>query len=250
MSIKQIVLLFTLVIAFIGCADDDENQSVLNLIQEQNTRITELESLIRAQQQKTTIDDIEQKRIITDLTTQIKEVQGSLVLDDKKSVKLISLLEDQTQRIDSLAKQIKLHEDNQQVEEKKAFTPEEINKLIQGGWIFDVISHEENMRNQWRFDGDSFTHMLCLYKCAEVVCALDIGTFSTVPNPNLTDPETYTIKLHITTKGTADASNPDKLTVLSANETNEQKTVQIGFEGQILVINNIPMQPLPDEPIK
>ena len=102
------------------------------------------------------------------------------------------------------------------------------------------------IRNQWRFDGDSFTHMLCLYKCAEVVCALDIGTFSVLPN--LTDSGTYTIKLHITTKGTADASNPDKLTVLSADETNEQKTVQVGFEGKILVINNIPMQPLPNQP--
>ena len=74
MSIKQIVLLFTLVISFIGCADDDENQSVLNIIQEQNTRITALESLIRAQQGETTISSIEQKRIITDLATQIKEV--------------------------------------------------------------------------------------------------------------------------------------------------------------------------------
>jgi len=246
MSIKQIVLLFTLVIIFIGCADDDENQSVLNLIQEQNTRITELESLIRIQQENTAIDDSEQKRIITNLTTQIKEVQGSLVADDKQSAKLISLLEDQTQRIDSLAEQIKLHQDNQQVEEKKAFTPEELKKLIQGGWIFDVISQGENIRNQWRFDGDSFTHMLCLHKCAEVVCALDIGTFSVLPN--LTDSGTYTIKLHITTKGTADASNPGKLTVLSADETNEQKTVQVGFEGKILVINNIPMQPLPNQP--
>ena len=246
MSIKQIVLLFTLVIIFIGCADDDENQSVLNLIQEQNTQITELESLIRIQQENTAIDDSEQKRIITNLTTQIKEVQGSLVADDKQSAKLISLLEDQTQRIDSLAEQIKLHQDNQQVEEKKALTPEELKKLIQGGWIFDVISQGENIRNQWRFDGDSFTHMLCLYKCAEVVCALDIGTFSVLPN--LTDSGTYTIKLHITTKGTADASNPGKLTVLSADETNEQKTVQVGFEGKILVINNIPMQPLPNQP--
>ncbi|SVB27105.1 uncharacterized protein METZ01_LOCUS179959, partial [marine metagenome] len=54
MSIKQIVLLFTLVISFISCADDDENQTVLNIIQEQNTRITALESLIRAQQGETT----------------------------------------------------------------------------------------------------------------------------------------------------------------------------------------------------
>ena len=120
MSIKQIVLLFTLVISFIGCADDDENQSVLNIIQEQNTRITALESLIRAQQGETTISSIEQKRIITDLATQIKEVQGNLIVDDQKSTKLISLLEDQTQRIDALAEQIKLHEDNQKVEEKVA----------------------------------------------------------------------------------------------------------------------------------
>ena len=248
MSIKQIVLLFTLVISFISCADDDENQTVLNIIQEQNTRITALESLIRAQQGETTISSIEQKRIITDLATQIKKVQGNLIVDDQKSTKLISLLEDQTQRINALAEQIKLHEDNQQIEEKVAFTPEELKKLIQGGWIFDIISQGENMRNQWRFDDDSFTHMLCLYQCAEVICALDIGTFSVLPN--LTDSETYNIKLNITTKGTADASDPNKLTVLSADETKEQKTIQIGFEGQILIINNIPMQPLPNEPVE
>ena len=248
MSIKQIALFLALVVSFSGCADNDEGQSVLDIIQEQNTQITKLENLIRTQQVQTTMTSSEQKRIITDLTAQIKEVQGSLVVEDKKSAKLISLLEDQTQRIDSLAEQIKLQAENQKVEEKKVLTPDELKKLIQGGWIFDVISQGENMRNQWRFDGDSFTHMLCLYQCADVICALDIGTFSILPN--LTNSDAYSIKLKITTKGTADASNPDKLTVLSADETNEQKTIQIGFEGQILIINNIPMQPLPNAPIE
>jgi len=179
------------------------------------------------------------------LANQLKEVQGNLVVDDKENTKLISLLEDQNQRIDLLAEQIGLRQDNQQVEGKKTFTPDQLKKSIQGGWIFDVISQGENMRNQWNFDDDSFTHMLCLYRGVEVVCALDIGTFSIVPN--LTDSETHTIKLHITTKGIADASNPDRLKVLSADETDEQKTTTVGFEGKILVINNIPMQPLPNE---
>ena len=140
MSIKQIALFLALVVSFSGCADNDEDQSVLNIIQEQNTQIIKLENLIRTQQVQTTMTSSEQKRIITDLTAQIKEVQGSLVVEDKKSAKLISLLEDQTQRIDSLAEQIKLQAENHKVEEKKVLTPDELKKLIQGGWIFDVIS--------------------------------------------------------------------------------------------------------------
>ena len=108
MSIKQIALFLALVVSFSGCADNDEDQSVLDIIQEQNTQIIKLENLIRTQQVQTTMTSSEQKRIITDLTAQIKEVQGSLIVEDKKSAKLISLLEDQTQRIDSLAEQIKL----------------------------------------------------------------------------------------------------------------------------------------------